>query len=173
MFFCEKPHHSITKKTSTKSHESSRNCFSVKNHISASLKKTSTKLHKSSRNCFSVKNHITASLKKLVALWSCSLVVFFPGVPAKPSGFPLYLFPLRSKRMPLQSLTHWRLLTPRRSHKTTIPNKSDVSMCVYFLGNIDASLPYQTPQFLIPNFKNLWSCSLVVFYVSLQNKFQA
>ena len=27
------------------------------------------------------------------------------GVPAKPSGFPLYLFPLRSKRMPLQSLT--------------------------------------------------------------------
>ena len=28
------------------------------------------------------------------------------GVPAVPSGFPLYLFPLRSKRMPLQSLTH-------------------------------------------------------------------
>ena len=28
------------------------------------------------------------------------------GVPATPSGFPLYLFPLRSKRMPLQSLTH-------------------------------------------------------------------
>ena len=27
------------------------------------------------------------------------------GVPALPSGFPLYLFPLRSKRMPLQSLT--------------------------------------------------------------------
>ena len=27
------------------------------------------------------------------------------GVPAMPSGFPLYLFPLRSKRMPLQSLT--------------------------------------------------------------------
>ena len=39
----------------------------------------------------------------------------FLGVPAKPSGFPLYLFPLRSKRMPLQSLTHWRLLTPCRS----------------------------------------------------------
>ena len=27
------------------------------------------------------------------------------GVPATPSGSPLYLFPLRSKRMPLQSLT--------------------------------------------------------------------
>ena len=27
------------------------------------------------------------------------------GVPATPSGFPLYLFPLRYKRMPLQSLT--------------------------------------------------------------------
>ena len=31
---------------------------------------------------------------------------FSLGVPAVPSGFPLYLFPLRSKRMPLQSLTH-------------------------------------------------------------------
>ena len=30
---------------------------------------------------------------------------FHLGVPATPSGFPLYLFPLRSKRMPLQSLT--------------------------------------------------------------------
>ena len=31
-----------------------------------------------------------------------------------PSGFPLYLFPLRSKRMPLQSLTHWRRLKPSK-----------------------------------------------------------
>jgi hypothetical protein len=31
--------------------------------------------------------------------------VYHYGVPAEPSGFPLYLFSLRSQRMPLQSLT--------------------------------------------------------------------
>ncbi len=56
-----------------------------------------------------------------------------------------------SQRMPLQSLTQRELLIPSRSHKTIIPNKSDVSMCVYFLGNIDASLQIlksSAPQFL-------------------------
>ena len=45
----------------------------------------------------------------------------FLGVPAKPSGFPLYLFPLRYKRMPLQSLTHWRLQIPSRKHQINNP----------------------------------------------------
>ena len=36
---------------------------------------------------------------------SSILSFFLLCVPAVPSGFPLYLFPLRSKRMPLQSLT--------------------------------------------------------------------
>ena len=36
---------------------------------------------------------------------------FHLGVPALPSGFPLYLFPLRFKRMPLQSLTLQALLS--------------------------------------------------------------
>ena len=34
-----------------------------------------------------------------------------PGVPAMPSGFPLYLCSLRSQRMPLQSLTRQALLS--------------------------------------------------------------
>ena len=37
------------------------------------------------------------------------------GVPEKPSGFPLYLFPLRSKRMPLQSLTRPAIIKIRIS----------------------------------------------------------
>ena len=45
----------------------------------------------------------------------------FLGVPAKPSGFPLYLFPLRSKRMPLQSLTQSELKTENLNLKINFP----------------------------------------------------
>ena len=41
---------------------------------------------------------------------NCTLLIvnftLFWAFRLSPSGFPLYLFPLRSKRMPLQSLTH-------------------------------------------------------------------
>ena len=45
----------------------------------------------------------------------CCPLTFFWAFQLSPSGFPLYLFPLRSKRMPLQSLTHWRLLKKSES----------------------------------------------------------
>ncbi len=41
---------------------------------------------------------------------------FIYGVPALPSGFPLYLFSLRSQRMPLQSLAQGALLLPGVSY---------------------------------------------------------
>ena len=47
---------------------------------------------------------------------NCKLLTFnlILGVPASPSGFPLYLFPLRYKRMPLQSLTQRANLEQKR-----------------------------------------------------------
>ena len=39
-----------------------------------------------------------------IRVYSCFSKKYY-GVPAEPSGFPLYLFSLRSQRMPLQSLT--------------------------------------------------------------------
>jgi hypothetical protein len=59
------------------------------------------------------------------------------GVPAKPSGFPLYLFPLRSKRMPLQSLTREAL-----QNLMAFPiliNK------VYFFGALTLTLTFSGP----------------------------
>ena len=64
-----------------------------------------------------------------------------------PSGFPLYLFPLRSKRMPLQSLTHWELLTPRCKHQTIIPNYKVARPCAS-TRDIPQPLNPSYPQFL-------------------------
>ena len=63
-----------------------------------------------------IRNSINSKVKtynyalKTLVINLLSLVLFW-AFRLSPSGFPLYLFPLCSKRMPLQSLTHPELKT--------------------------------------------------------------
>ena len=78
----------------------------VQLHITKYHPRNHTNLHKIA---FSVKNHISTSPQQLVVLLTCCLVVFFFGRSGSAVGLSAISFlaplTLRSKRMPLQSLT--------------------------------------------------------------------
>ena len=69
----------------------------------------------------------------------------FFGRSAKPPGFPLYLFPLRSKRMPLQSLTQQATSNELRALGKTAHNSQLTARCKFSTFNLKS--PERTTEY--------------------------